>query len=109
MASMLDPAEEVVIHSVSFPGEYLMEISFYEKRDQQTDSRGETVAGLVKTLLVDTKIIGQHENYMEIMDLVSEIVDEGLLAIRKPSESFDPRSRRRKARSEDSDTEDASE
>jgi hypothetical protein len=95
MSSMLDPNAEVVIHSVSFPGEYTVEIQYFEKRHQQLDKSGNTVAGLLQTLVLDAKTIGVEEQYSDIMEAVAEMIDEGLRAIRNPPERKDPRVRRR--------------
>ncbi len=90
---MLDPNQEVVIHSVGFPGEYAIEIGYFEKRHQLVDKGGQSIAGLMQTIVLDTKAVGMTESYDEVMDALSELIEEGLRTIR--TERKDPRARRR--------------
>jgi hypothetical protein len=75
---------EIILTGISF-GDGIIEIQFMEKRDQAEE------AGLMKVL-----VIAKH-NYerqvRSIMDEVEEMVDGGLLEIRNPEQSFDPRKR----------------
>lgn len=77
-------AREVLIASISF-GEGAVEIAYMEKRQQADD------AGLVSTLIVDRNKF--TDQVTTILDEAEEIIDKGLLMIRNPEESFDPRKR----------------
>lgn len=76
--------KEVVITGVTF-GEGVMEIQFMELRDQANE------AGLMKVLVVKTTNYLDHFN--NITEELQDIIDKGLLEIRNPEVSFDPRRR----------------
>jgi hypothetical protein len=76
--------EDIVIASVGI-SEGAIEIGFLETRDQTER------AGLMKNLVIDRKAI--EPEMEELFDLLYEIVDKGLLEIRNPSPSLDPRKR----------------
>lgn len=76
--------DELVITQVGF-GDGVLEISFFETRDQSEN------AGLMKSLVLNPanfkSLVG------DIMSDLKELVDAGLLEIRNPSQSLDPRKR----------------
>ena len=92
---MFDPDKQVIINSVVFNGDQL-DISFIEKRDQSPN------AGLIKTLVLDrSKFLSLA---VELEDILSDLVDAGLIAIRQPPETLDGTRRQRRAeQSEESD------
>lgn len=91
MSALIDPSQEIVPTGVTFVGEGSLEIAFIEKRDQ-TD-----YVGLMKTIFIDihrTKLTAQYE---ELVELITDIIDQGLLALRNPDPVIDPRKRFRKS------------
>jgi hypothetical protein len=87
MSALVDPSQEIVPTGVTFIGEGSLEIAFIEKRDQ-TDH-----VGLMKTIFIDVHHTKLAEQYQELIELVTDIIDGGLLALRKPETTLDPRKR----------------
>ena len=79
-----DATREVMISSVSF-GDGIIEVSYFEANDQSER------AGLLKTLIIDRSII--RSDVDDILSMLQDVVDEGLLEIRNPARSLDPRKR----------------
>lgn len=90
--SLIDPESEVIIQSLSFPGEGTVEVTFLEKRDQKES------VGMVKTIFVDIRAARLRTVHAEVLELCQEIVDAGLLLLRSPADDLDPRKRFRKDR-----------
>lgn len=82
----------LIVTSVSFT-ESTVEISFFEKSDQGPR------AALIKNLIVQNEVLG--EDLEELLELLNDIVDKGLLEIRNPPEVLNPRERLRKAASQE--------
>lgn len=89
-----DAPKDVVITSIMF-NESAIEISYLEIRDQSEH------AGLIKTLLLERNKFPAVE---EIHDDVVELVDSGLLEIRNPAKSLNPRERLSRRQSQDVET-----
>ena len=89
-----DPDKQVIINSVVFNGDQL-DISFIEKRDQSPN------AGLIKTLVLDRSRFLSLA--VELEDILSDLVDAGLIAIRQPPETLDGSRRQRRDQSEEPD------
>lgn len=75
---------EVIVTSISF-SEAAVEIQFLERRDQSEK------AGLMKSMVLDRATFSRQID--EIEDNVVDLVDDGLLEIRNPEASLDPRKR----------------
>jgi len=84
--SMIDPSQELVITAVSF-ADGSLEITYLEKRDQ-----GDFV-GVMKTIFMDTKKANVASQHQQLLELCTDIVDAGLLALRNPEPVLDPRQR----------------
>lgn len=81
---------EIIPTSVALSGEGNVEITFLEKRDQ-TDN-----IGLMKTIFIDIRGAKLTSKYEELIDVITDIIDLGLLALRNPDPIIDPRKRFRK-------------
>lgn len=79
-----DNHREVIPSSIAF-NDAAVEITFIELRDQSER------AGLMKTLVIERARFGGLVD--EIIDGIVDLIDAGLLEIRSPSESLDPRKR----------------
>lgn len=90
----------LIVTSVSFT-ESTVELSFFEKNDQGNR------AALIKNLIVQNEVLG--EDLEELLDLLNDIVDKGLLEIRNPPEVLNPRERLRRAAQESDEPEELDE
>lgn len=91
--SMMDPMSDITVTSASF-SEGMIEITYLEKREQ-----GESV-GMMRTLYIDTQKTRMFPQYMEIVDSLVDMVDAGLIALRNPEPTLDPRKRFKGKRAE---------
>jgi hypothetical protein len=99
MSGLLDPNDEMVIQGVQFSSENLVEIIFFEKRDQSE------AGGLMKTVIFNPRDCKVSDQIDDIVDSLNEVVDAVLLALRNPPKLLDPRARlqRRAAMTEGED------
>lgn len=87
----MDAQKDLVVNTVMFSAESI-EISFMEKRDQSPHG------GLIKTLVLEKARFA--DTIAEISEMLEDLVDDGLLSIRQPPETIDPRRRVRKGERE---------
>ena len=88
--------QEIQIQTVTF-GEGYVEIQYMEQREQSEN------AGLIRSIVVKKSLFANQ--VVSILSDLEEIIEGGLLAIRNPEPSFDPRQRLAAAASlEDEDT-----
>jgi hypothetical protein len=87
---------DIIISGLSF-GEEAVEISYFEKREQ-----GEQ-AGIARTIVVDLELVDSQ--VYEIIDLLNEVIDAGLLSLRNPpkKKGLDQRSFRKQLREQSSE------
>lgn len=74
----------MIVTGVSFTAATI-EVTYYEKKDQ--GSR----AGLMKNLVVQNDVVSQQLE--ELLELLNEVVDAGLMEIRNPPTTLNPRQR----------------
>lgn len=79
-----DAAKDVVVTSIAF-GDGVVEIAYFENKDQSER------AGIMKSLIMDRNLV--RDDIEEVLDILQDIVDKGLLEIRSPAPSLDPRKR----------------
>lgn len=84
--SLINPEHPIVVTSVAF-ADGSLEIGYLEKREQ-TDN-----VGMMRTLFVDTQRTKLSSQYNELQELLLDIVENALLALRNPEKSLDPRKR----------------
>jgi hypothetical protein len=82
---MLDDIDDHIIITNIIFGDSHVEIGYMEKRLQAER------AGVVSTLLLDRLLASEAID--ELLELAADVVDKGLLEIRKPDTSLDPRKR----------------
>lgn len=82
---MLDDVDDHIIITNIIFGDSAVEIGYMEKRLQ-----GER-AGVVSTLIIDRLLASDAID--DMLEMASDIVDKGLLEIRKPRNTLNPRER----------------
>lgn len=82
---MYDETTREVVPSAIMFNDSAVEITFIELRDQSER------AGLMKTLVLERARFAPAVN--EILDDIVDLIDKGLLEIRNPETSLDPRRR----------------
>ena len=76
--------KEIIVTSVLF-GDSGLEVGFFEVRDQAEK------AGLTKSIVLERSQFATKIE--EITDLLEELIDDGLMLIRNPAQTLDPRRR----------------
>lgn len=82
---MLDDVNKEVIITSLILGDEILEIAYLERRDQADR------VGLTKSIVMERRIVA--EEAAEIHSILEEIIDKGLLEIRNPAPSLNPRDR----------------
>ncbi len=74
----------LIVTGISF-SDTTVEVTYFEKKDQGNR------AGLMKNLIIQNDVV--MDNMEELLELLNEIVDAGLMEIRNPPETLNPRQR----------------